>query len=179
MAVYLITGNPGSGKSSLVEELSRRGSRAVDTDEIAGWVDRSGRPARQPRQITSSWLAAHEWVWTRDAFERAIESGGTEDVFFCGIARNQLLMLELFDAVFLLSLDDLTQVERLDAPSNASRNAAQRDEIIKGRAVFEAEMREAGATVLDGRRPTASVAAEVLAIAAERRRSLRSTERQH
>lgn len=67
---------------------------------------------------------------------------------------NQREMLDHFELVFLLSLDDTTQLDRLDAASNAYRNDAQRAQITRGRPVFEQEMRSAGAVVLDGRQPT-------------------------
>jgi dephospho-CoA kinase len=168
VAAYLITGNPGSGKSTMVAELSRRGLRALDTDDLAGWVDDSGRPGQQPEQASADWLASHRWVWTRAAFERIIQTPAQAPVFFCGIARNQLDMLDLFDLVFLLTLDEQTQIERLDTASNADRNAAQRAQIIEGRPVFEQEMRAAGAVVLDGRQPISALATTVLRAVAKR-----------
>jgi dephospho-CoA kinase len=168
MAAYLITGNPGSGKSMMVAELAHRGLLAIDTDDIAGWVDDSVRPAEQPPDITSTWLASHQWVWTRDALQGAIHEANTSPVFFCGIAVNQRDLLDLFDLVFLLTLDEQTQIDRLDTASNADRNAAQRAEIIDGRPVFEEQMRTAGAVVLDGRQSTSLLADAVLRVVSER-----------
>jgi thymidylate kinase len=74
---------------------------------------------------------------------------------------NQREMLDCFDLVFLLSLDDRTQIDRLDTASNAHRNEAQRAQIIRGRPVFE-EMRAAGAVVLDGRQPTSRILDRIL-----------------
>ncbi|MDQ2738859.1 MAG: hypothetical protein M3Y35_09665 [Actinomycetota bacterium] len=162
MAAYLITGNPGAGKTAMTAELIRRGRRALDSDDIAGWVDASGDPARQPQNVTASWLASHHWVWTRAAFEQAIEAAGTEQMFFCGIAINQEEMLDLFDLTFLLAIDARTQIERLNTAANADRNAAQRAQIIAGRPVFEEKMRRAGAVVLDGRLPTSTLTTAVL-----------------
>lgn len=165
MTAYLITGNPGSGKSSMVAELTRRGLLAIDTDDIADWVDdwvRSAQPP--PGPMTATWLASHQWVWTRAAIEHAISAAHTLPVFFCGIAVNQRDMLNVFDRVFLLTLDEQTQIDRLDAPSNANRNAAQRAEIIDGRPIFEEQMRSAGAVVLDGRQPTATLADAIVRV---------------
>jgi dephospho-CoA kinase len=162
MGAYLITGNPGSGKSTMVAELTRRGLLAIDTDDIAAWVDDSGRTAQQPVPMTAAWLASHHWVWTRSAIERAVATARTSPVFFCGIAVNQREMLDVFDRVFVLTLDEQTQIDRLDTPDNADRNAAQRAEIIDGRPVFEEQMRAAGAVVLDGRQPTAVLATTIL-----------------
>ena len=150
MAAYLITGNPGSGKTTVALELTRRGHTALDTDEIAGWETAEGRAVGQPHHPTDEWLRKHRWVWRRSRLEDAIrvrEAAG-RPVFLCGTAVNQREMLDCFDLVFLLSLDDTTQLDRLDTASNAHRNAAQRAQIVRGRPVFEEEMRAAGALVL-------------------------------
>lgn len=153
MPAYLITGNPGSGKTMVALELTARGYTALDTDEIAGWEDEEGHAADQPPVLTAQWLRRHRWVWRRGRLEDAIRARATagNSVFLCGIAVNQREMLDCFERVFLLSLDDATQLDRLDTPSNAHRNAAQRAQIVRGRPVFEREMRTAGAQVLDAR----------------------------
>lgn len=56
--------------------------------------------------MTATWLASHHWVWTRAAFEHIISKADVAPIFICGIAVNQLDMLDLFDVVFLLTLDD-------------------------------------------------------------------------
>ena len=90
-------------------------------------------------------------------------------MFFCGIARNQDELLDLFDRVFLLRIDARTQEARL-AAHNAlhppGRSEAGRQEIRQGRSVFEMQMLRADAIALDGTVPTAVVAGELLALAA-------------
>lgn len=162
MAAYLITGNPGAGKTAMTAELIRRGQRALDIDDIAGWVDASGAPARQPDIVTAIFLSSHYWVWTRAALERVIGAVGTEPLFLCGIAINQGEMLDLFDLTFLLAIDAPTQIERLNTVNNADRNAAQRAQITEGRPVFQEKMRRSGAVILDGRLPTSTLATAVL-----------------
>lgn len=164
MAAYLITGNPGSGKTSVALELAGRGFTALDTDEIAGWETATGVSVDQPDQATDEWLSSHRWVWDRERLEGAIRARTTagQPVLLCGIAVNQREMLDCFELVFLLSLDDTTQLARLDTASNADRNEAQRAQILRGRPVFEQQMRSAGAVVLDGREPTPQVVERIL-----------------
>lgn len=140
----LITGNPGSGKTTMAAELIRLGHDAKDADdEIARWED-----APEGRR----------WVWDRDHLEQAIRL--SPGLFVCGIAINQHMMLDLFDQVFLLSIDAATQLNRLGTAGDRERALWQ--PIIDGRPIFEDEMRAAGAKVLDGRRATSELAAEIV-----------------
>ena len=164
MAAFLITGNPGSGKTTVALELIRRGHIALDTDDIAGWETSTGVSVSQPEHATDEWLLEHRWVWNRRRLEDTIRdrAAAGQPVFLCGIAMNQCEMLDCFELVFLLSLDDTTQLDRLDTASNAHRNEAQRAQIARGRPVFEQEMRSVGAVVLDGRQPTPRVVDRIL-----------------
>jgi dephospho-CoA kinase len=140
----LITGNPGSGKTTMVAELTRLGNVAIDADdEIAGWVD--GPDGRR-------------WAWDRTRLEQAIRLA--PGLFVCGIAINLRDMLDLFDHAFLLSIDATTQLQRLESAGDRDRSLWQ--PIIDGRPKFEEEMRTVGATVLDGRRSVSDLASEIL-----------------
>ena len=164
MRAFLITGNPGSGKSTLAAQLSHRGEVAIDADDLASWEDSSGMPVEPPACVDEAWQLSHRWVWNRARIEAVIAACEHPSgvMFVCGIAVNQREMLDCFDLVFLLSLDDRTQIDRLDTASNAHRNEAQRAQIIRGRPVFEQEMRAAGAVVLDGRQPTSRIVDRIL-----------------
>jgi hypothetical protein len=74
-------------------------------------------------------------------------------MFFCGIARNQTQMLDLFAQVFLLVIDDETQVARLASPAQTTspaRTEAIKQQIREGRRVFQTQMLSTGAIPLDG-----------------------------
>jgi shikimate kinase len=155
MRAFLITGNPGSGKSTLAAELSRRGLVAVDADDLAFWEDSAGVRICQPPGAGDDWRGGHRWVWSRARIEEVIAASGGDAgrVFFCGIARNQTEMLDLFEKVFLLVIDDDTQIARLAGPAQATspvRPEAVRRQIREGRHVFQAQMLARGAITLDG-----------------------------
>lgn len=152
MRVFLITGNPGSGKSTLAAELSRRGLMAVDTDDLAFWENDSGVRVDQPPSPDDAWLLAHRWVWSRARIEEAVGSSDAADglVYLCGIARNQDQMLDLFEKVFLLAIDEDTQIARLAKATSPHRTEAVKRQIREGRPVFQAQMLASGAIPLDG-----------------------------
>lgn len=166
MRAYLVTGNPGSGKSAVCAELSRRGLIAVDTDDLACWEDSYGVRVDQPRAPDAEWLRAHRWVWRRSRLEQSISAAGdgARCMFFCGIARNQTEMLDLFQEVFLLVIDNATQDARLVNPGGPpARTEAVKQQIRDGRPLFQAEMLARGAVPLDGSAAPASIADTLVA----------------
>lgn len=175
---FLVTGNPGSGKSALAKELARRGLLAIDPDydsELSYWEDSVGNRVLLvdgPPAPDREWLRSHRWVWSRSRVEelRAEEDGA---VFVCGIALNLDQVADLFDAFFLLHIDEATQEARLrahDAANPPGRSEAGRQAIRDGRAIFEAQMLSLSAIALDGTAPTPMVADELLALVASRKK---------
>lgn len=91
MPAFLVTGNPGSGKSELARELTRRGVLAIDPDDdpgLAHWKDAAGHQVNGPALPDGQWLRSHRWVWSHSRM-KAILAGHDRAVFVCGIARNQ------------------------------------------------------------------------------------------
>lgn len=160
---FLVTGNPGSGKSTVAAELSRRGFVALDADDLAHWADSDGQPVDPPADADDEWRLSHRWVWSRTRIAEALTAGGA--TFICGIARNQRDMLDLFDKVFLLTIDEDTQNARLARATSPDRTDAVKQQIRDGRPVFEAEMLAVGAVPIDASHPPGTVADRILAAA--------------
>jgi dephospho-CoA kinase len=166
MRAFLITGNPGSGKSSLAAELSRRGLVAIDTDDLAYWEDSDGLRVDRPPDAGDDWPLAHRWVWSRARIEAAIAASDDAAgmMFFCGIARNQDQMLDLFEKVFLLMIEESTQIARLAQATSPLRTERVKQQIRQGRPVFQAQMLARGAIPLDGTAPPAVLADRLLTL---------------
>ena len=85
-------------------------------------------------------------------------------MFFCGIARNQDQMLDVFEKVFLLVIEEDTQRARLRRTTSPRRTEAVERQILEGRQVFQARMLASGAVPLDGTASPAVLADSVLAL---------------
>jgi hypothetical protein len=78
----LVTGISGTGKSSALAELARRGYRVVDTDD-PGW--REYRDYVEP----SDELHRGEWLWVEERITGLLASDDGRSLFVQGCVRNQ------------------------------------------------------------------------------------------
>ena len=105
---YLIEGVSGTGKTSVAEELARRGYHSVNGDKELAY---QGDPATG-EAIDSAVHEHHIWDLSR---VRALIADHDEPVtFLCGGSRNFAQFIDLLDGVFVLEVDLATLHERLD-----------------------------------------------------------------
>ncbi len=104
---YLVEGLSGTGKSSVFEELIRRGHKAISTDRAwAYYADpETGRPGGP--------IHHDNWMWDRHKAVRELEDQEPEALFVCGSSRNRNDFLPYFTKVFNLRIDDDTMRRRL------------------------------------------------------------------
>ena len=102
----------GTGKTSVCDELQRRGYHAVNGDRELAY---QGDPTHR-RTGTGSPRAAHEHhLWHVDKVRALVARPRTRPVtFFCGGSRNFPTFIDLFDGVFVLEVDLDTLHRRLD-----------------------------------------------------------------
>jgi hypothetical protein len=112
MRNYLIEGLSGTGKTSVCNELQRRGYHAIHGDRELAYV---GDPETgEPRDVP-----AHEHhVWHVDEVKALIADKADPATFFCGGSRNFSKFVGLFDGVFVLDVDLDTLNRRLDERSD-------------------------------------------------------------
>ena len=106
---YLVEGVSGTGKTSVCDELARRGYHAIHGDrELAYQGDpETGDP------LDTAMHEHHLWDVAR---VRALVADNTAPItFFCGGSRNFPEFVDLFDGVFVLEVDLETLHRRLDA----------------------------------------------------------------
>ena len=105
---YLIEGVSGTGKTSVCDQLQRRGYQAIHGDrELAYQGDPdTGEP-------TDGFAHEHH-IWRVDKVRALVANKDEPVTFFCGGSRNFAKFIDLFDGVFVLEVDLDTLNRRLD-----------------------------------------------------------------
>lgn len=168
MPTILITGVPGSGKSSVAFQLSVRGYRAIDADEdpeLSGWAPREASTSDAP-EMSMAWFTSHQWQWNPRRLNEFAEEVGSDPLFVCGSASNQDELFDWFDKVILLSLDVETLAERLEAidreTGQGDGDGDTRDQIAGWLPQRQDHLRNQGALVVDATQPLDRVIADIL-----------------
>ncbi len=160
MSRILVTGMSGTGKSSALAELGRRGYRVVDTDD-PGW--REYRKHVQPPDE----LHRGEYLWVKAQMARLLDSGDPRSLFVAGGAANQSEFYDRFDAVVLLSAPADVILDRVAhrTTNEYGKSPLERAEIMADLAAVEPLLREGSTHELDASRPLDEVVGDLIAIA--------------
>jgi len=147
---YLVDGLSGAGKSSVYEELIRRGYKAVTTDRA--WK----RPA-EGGSIRST--------WDEQKALAELESSTPDVLFVCGSSGNRERFLPSFTKVLNLRIDDDTMRRRLRDRTNNDfgKRPAELEHMLT---LNRRDEKLAGAIDIDATRPLDQVVDEVLRLAA-------------
>lgn len=169
MKTYYITGISGTGKSTVIEELSKRGYSTIDIDDVEGlchWVNKSsGELADYYTGVGADWLSQHEWICDKTILKKELLSKKSEIVFVCGLADNKTKILPLFQKVFLLQADEDTITKRLTSSGRAHDfgfHEADRKYIFSIAKDFETQSVKAGAIPINTNQPAAQVINTIL-----------------
>jgi shikimate kinase len=138
MARVFVTGMSGAGKTTVLEELRRRGHTTVDTD-YDGWELPNG-------------------MWDEQRMDRLLASH--RDVVVSGTVENQGRFYDRFEHVVLLSAPLHVLVERVSTRTNNlyGTTPEQRAEIAHYLDTVEPLLRRGATLELDGQRPASKLA---------------------
>jgi hypothetical protein len=117
---FLIEGVSGTGKTSVGEELQKRGFHVVHGDRELKYFGnpQTGNPLNEPGFSSewekTSWRHKH-LLWDIDKVMSEISDQTHEVTFFCGGCRNAHYFTAFLDGVFILEVEDIeTLYKRLD-----------------------------------------------------------------
>src|SRR5213076_2682094 len=102
MTRVLITGMSGTGKSTALAELARRGHRVVDADATP-WSIEIGSPTG----------SGAEQLWREDAMDALLDRNLTRWLFVAGCASNQGSFYDRFDDIVLFSVPREVLLQRI------------------------------------------------------------------
>jgi gluconate kinase len=155
---YLVEGLSGAGKSSVYEELIRRGYKAISTDRA--WKYHAdpdtGRPGRPIHHDNS--------MWDQQKAVGELESREPEVLFVCGSSRNRDHFLQYFTKIFNLRIDDGTMRRRLHERTN-NDFGKQPEEVELLLRLNRSDEKPAGAIDVDATQPLDQVVDELLRLA--------------
>jgi shikimate kinase len=160
MSKVLVTGISGTGKSSALAELGRRGYRVVDTDDH-GWREYR----KYPEPIDE--LHRGEWFWVEERMTALLDVDDGRSLFVGGGARNQSTFYDRFDAVVLLSAPADVMLDRVArrTTNDYGKAALERAEILADLDEIEPFLRQSCTHELDASRPLDAVVADLISIA--------------
>jgi len=104
---YLVEGLSGAGKSSVYEELIRRGYKAISADRA--WAYNADPDTGLP----GGPIHHDNWMWDRQRAVSELENPEPEVLFVCGSSRNRDQFLPYFAKIVNLRIDDDTMRRRL------------------------------------------------------------------
>ncbi len=153
---YLIEGVSGTGKSSVLRELRRRGYAAVDGDNELAY---QGDPQTGAKTAGRS----HEHhIWDIEKVKALVSNNDDEATFFCGGSRNFHRFSDLFDEIFILDVDAETLNERLEnrLDNDTGKSKSEREFILRLHKTKE-DIPSGGVTI-DSTQPLEHVVDEIL-----------------
>ena len=155
---YLVEGLSGAGKSSVYEELIRRGYKAISTDRA--WACHAdpdtGLPGGPIRHDT--------FMWDQQKAVSELESPEPEVLFVCGSSRNRDRFLPYFTKIFNLRIDDDTMRRRLQERTDDDWPLGQ-EGVELMLTLNRSDEKPAGAIDVDATQPLHQVVDELLRLA--------------
>jgi shikimate kinase len=151
MRRVLVTGMSGTGKSSVLAELAKRGFQVIETDE-APW---------------SAWSEADGgYVWREDLLAREDE-GAT--LYVSGTVSNQGRFYRRFDAVVLLSAPVELLLRRIETrtTNGYGKEPEERALILRDLAEVEPLLRATCTHEIDAAQPIGEVVSQLVQIGRE------------
>jgi dephospho-CoA kinase len=145
----------GTGKSSALAELGKRGFRVVDTDSTAWseWVPGAGD-------------RRGEWLWREDCMAELLADERDETLYVGGCMANQGKFYDRFDAIVLLSAPADVILGRIETrtTNDYGKTPQERELILEDLAEIEPLLRVGATHEVDATQPLEDVVRELVVI---------------
>lgn len=166
---YLIEGGSGVGKTTVAEELERRGYHVVHGDRTLAYYGNpeTGVAMQTPHfeedAARLKWGCEH-WIWPVEQVKALIAERTNPTTFFCGHSENSGHFIGLFDEVFVLDVDAGTLSTRLAGrpEDEFGGRPVERDLVLRLHETKEGL--PVVAVSIDSNRPVARVVDEIVSI---------------
>jgi hypothetical protein len=150
-----VTGMSGTGKSTALAELGRRGFRVVDTDS-SDW---------------SEWIppadgGGGEWLWREDRIAELLALEDERTLYVSGCMSNQGKFYDRFDAIVLLSAPVEVILDRVEerTTNDYGKGPGERDRILFHLDSVEPRLRATCTHEIDASRPLDEVVGALTAV---------------
>ncbi len=166
MSSYLITGDSGSGKTSVIWELEKRGYAAYNTDDllVTRLEDASGQPVDWPPPPVD-WTK-YGWNWQEKELRKLLDSDNT--VFVGALASNQDRFFSWFARIFVLIVTPETLRHRILTRTDhdfGKDPEELRNTLEHHRELQEELLKAPGAIAINNERPLDTVVDDIIAAA--------------
>lgn len=146
-----MTGMSGTGKSTALGELEKRGFQVIDTDEPpwSEWSDEDGG-----------------YVWREDLIAKLLARNDGPTLYVSGTVSNQGRFYPQFDAVVLLSAPAQALLRRIESrtTNDYGKTSEQRELILGHLAQVEPLLRASCTHEIDATQPVDDVVAQLVEI---------------
>lgn len=166
MKKIFITGVSGTGKTTVAEELEKRGIHAISIDEagVCSWIDKqTGQKVDHEVTTDDEFIRNHDWICNVPQLIELMERGDGVAVVL-GSASNQKDLLHLFDKILLLQCPPEVFIKRIENRTNNDfgKDKTAQEFILGWYQSFEKEMLDAGAISIDATHPLEKVVEQAL-----------------
>lgn len=167
MNKIFITGISGTGKTTIAEELKKRGYYVISIDETAGlcsWRNRdTNERVTRHVELNREFTDLHKWICDIDLLKEHMRTD-SEIVFVLGMPSNREEIEGLFDRVLLLQCKPETFLLRLNTRTNNSfgRDESIQNNILERYESFENKMLKNGAISVNTDRSIDEVVDDVI-----------------
>jgi len=165
---FLVEGVSGAGKTSVAEELERRGHHVVHGDRVLAYHGdpETGEKLQKPPGLSN--LEAAEWgyprwIWPVETVLALQEDTTHAATFFCGGTRNAQKFIQGFEKVFILDVDAETLKSRVAGRGDDEFGGKPEELAIVLRHLEMRELVRSDAIRIDTSMPLARVVDTILA----------------